>query len=852
MKCRKCGYEVATGSAIYCPGCGEKLYDETAEHPAETVLYDISPVWPEWKIEKELGVGSYGVVYQAVRKDSGIESRAAIKVISIPTDKSQLDSLRSEGLTIEESRTYFKGIVKEFVEEIRLMETFKGVQNIVSVEDYKVIEKTGEIGWDIFIRMELLTPLNDYLSDNTLSEEEIINLGTDICSALEICSKSNVIHRDIKPENIFINHFGHFKLGDFGIARSLENKTSGLSTKGTPNYMAPEIIRCTAYDSRVDIYSLGITLYKLLNRNRLPFIETEKQILSHHERQAAFDRRIAGEPIPAPAGASPQLAAVVLKACAYKPEGRYATAKQFSEALKRAAKGEAENKTSPSGGPGRTPSGGLGRTPSGGPGRIPSGGPGRIPSNGPVRGSSNGPGPLNKSGSIPQTMPPITAPPSPGSAGNKNKPKKNKTDSKKEMSSSAKLVLFCAIAAVIIGVVTAVIIFFIQSIMPPSDSDTYPPVQVSTEDIQIGIICEGNSNTNYDNTFIDALTAVQQEMGMSDYQITVRENIPAGEECYTAATELAIEGCNLIIATSAHYEEYIIRAAEEYTDIHFTCIGGKKAHMLSSENYYNAYALQHEVRYITGVAAGLALNQMIYYGQIYESEAVIGFVGTYTGAEVISAYTAFYLGAKSVCPSVRMLVEFTGAKYDKAAEESAAENLISKGAVLISQYSDLGAAVFAADKKEVSTVAYNLDSRVYAPDYCVAYGAPDWETYFSYLIECIDRGDAVNKDWAVGFENKGSGVKYAVDYEMLPYGAEDQLDEAVDGIILDSVNVFDTAQFTYNGSKLRSYYADVDPDASFDGDTEVISGGSFRESFYRSAPYFDILIDEIELINEKY
>ena len=152
----------------------------------------------------------------------------------------------------------------------------------------------------------------------------------------------------------------------------------------------------------------------------------------------------------------------------------------------------------------------------------------------------------------------------------------------------------------------------------------------------------------------------------------------------------------------------------------------------------------------------------------------------------------------------------------------------------------------------MSTVAYNLDTRVYAPDYCVAYGAHDWETYFSYLIECIDRGDTVNKDWAVGFENKGSGVKYAVDYEMLPYGAEDQLDEAVDGIILDSVNVFDTAQFTYNGSKLRSYYADVDPDASFDGDTEVISGGSFRESFYRSAPYFDILIDEIVIINEKY
>lgn len=279
------------------------------------------------------------MVYKAVRRDHGVESRAAIKVISIPSDPSEIDSLRAEGLDINASKTYLQSIVNDFVSEIQLMESLKGVQNIVSVEDYNVVEKTAELGWEIYIRMELLTPFNAYICDKKLTEEEVIKLGCDICTALEICAKRNIIHRDIKPENIFINDFGHFKLGDFGIARKMENLTAGLSQKGSPNYMAPEVAHSSEYDARVDTYSLGIVLYRLLNGNRLPFLDTEKQVLSPNERGNALNRRMRGEALPAPCDASPAMADLILRACAYDPDMRFASATEMKQALLSVANG---------------------------------------------------------------------------------------------------------------------------------------------------------------------------------------------------------------------------------------------------------------------------------------------------------------------------------------------------------------------------------------------------------------------------------------------------------------------------------------------------------------------------------
>lgn len=296
-------------------------------------------IWPEWTVQEQIGEGSFGRVYRAVHVEQGVSAFAAIKVISIPQTKSEIDSLRSEGIDENGTRTYFEGIVNDFVNEIKLMHSLKGIQNIVGVEDFRVVEKIGEIGWDIFIRMELLTPFNTYVSDKKLSEADVIKLGIDICTALEICGKRNIIHRDIKPENIFVNDYGFYKLGDFGIARKMENMTGGLSQKGTFNYMAPEVANSTNYDSRVDIYSLGIVLYRLLNNNRLPFLDSDKQLLNPNDRRAAVERRMNGETLPIPREASPAMGNLILRACAYDPDQRFATASDMKKALEAVANG---------------------------------------------------------------------------------------------------------------------------------------------------------------------------------------------------------------------------------------------------------------------------------------------------------------------------------------------------------------------------------------------------------------------------------------------------------------------------------------------------------------------------------
>ena len=296
-------------------------------------------IWPEWSVEELIGEGSFGKVYRAVHVEQGVSVYSAIKIISIPQTKSELDSIRSEGFDENGTRRYFERVVNDFTNEIRLMHSLKGVQNIVGVEDFRVIEKKGEIGWDIFIRMELLTPFNAFLGSRTLSEAEVIRLGTDICTALEICGKRNIIHRDIKPENIFVNDLGFYKLGDFGIARKMENMTGDLSQKGSPNYMAPEVANSTSYDARVDIYSLGIVLYRLLNRNRLPFLDSDGQNMSPNARKLAVERRLRGEPLPPPSDASAEMSRLILRACAYDPAQRFSSASEMKRALENVGRG---------------------------------------------------------------------------------------------------------------------------------------------------------------------------------------------------------------------------------------------------------------------------------------------------------------------------------------------------------------------------------------------------------------------------------------------------------------------------------------------------------------------------------
>lgn len=289
--------------------------------------------WPEWRVLEPLGSGAFGKVYKAVNEEAGFPVYSAIKVLSIPSTEAELDALRSEGMSIAESKTYFKGIAQDFVNEIKLMNTLRGSSNIVSVEGFKIIEKTSGIGWDIFIRMELLTSFKEYLSDRMPTEEEVVRLGIDISSALEICSQKNIIHRDIKPANIFINGFGSFKLGDFGIAKELEKTTGAVSSKGTFSYMAPEVAHGERYDATVDIYSLGLVLYTLLNNNRQPLTDPFASSISYNDRKKAIDLRLSGTALPPPCNASPTLANIILAACSYESKKRFSNPTAFKNAL---------------------------------------------------------------------------------------------------------------------------------------------------------------------------------------------------------------------------------------------------------------------------------------------------------------------------------------------------------------------------------------------------------------------------------------------------------------------------------------------------------------------------------------
>jgi serine/threonine-protein kinase len=290
-------------------------------------------VWPEWKIIEKIGEGSFGKVYKAQRTEKGHSFYSAIKIITIPASKSELNSVRSETGDEQSTREYFENIVEECIQEVSTMEYFRGNSHVVSVEDFKVMEYQDEIGWDISIRMEFLTSFPEYCAGKKLTQDEVLKLGIDLCKALEYCSQLHIIHRDIKPENIFVSRFGDFKLGDFGIARELEKTMSSLSKKGTYSYMAPEMYRGETYDRRVDIYSLGIVLYKLLNRNRLPFLSLEKQLITYRDKENALARRMSGEELPDPVDAERNLSRIIRKACAFAPEKRYQSPEEFRKEL---------------------------------------------------------------------------------------------------------------------------------------------------------------------------------------------------------------------------------------------------------------------------------------------------------------------------------------------------------------------------------------------------------------------------------------------------------------------------------------------------------------------------------------
>ena len=288
--------------------------------------------WPDWEIEKLLGRGSFGEVYQIVKEELGTQIRAAVKIMRIPANSSEVDQLEDSGISAE---SYLSGMVSDITNEIVVMQTLKGAPNIVSIDDYEIVKNSERLQWTIYIRMELLTDLNKYRRKNVLTYEQAIRMGCDVCNALEICRRRNVIHRDIKPSNIFISQFGEFKLGDFGISKHTENTQSAFSTrKGTYSYMAPEVYKGERYDYSIDLYSLGVVLYQMTNNGRLPFYPPAGTNVMPGDAEQAQQKRNSGVPFPDPANGGKKLGNILRKACNIDPQKRYHSPASMREDLK--------------------------------------------------------------------------------------------------------------------------------------------------------------------------------------------------------------------------------------------------------------------------------------------------------------------------------------------------------------------------------------------------------------------------------------------------------------------------------------------------------------------------------------
>ena len=377
-----------------------------------------------------------------------------------------------------------------------------------------------------------------------------------------------------------------------------------------------------------------------------------------------------------------------------------------------------------------------------------------------------------------------------------------------------------------------------------ADTEADADSTAAVTNVKAGFIFLHDENSTYDLNFMNAAKEACEKLGI---EYMTKTNIPEGQECYDAACELADAGCNFIFADSFGHEDYMIEAAKEYPEVQFSHATGTKAHTEGLDNFHNAFASIYDGRYLAGIAAGMKLNEMIANGDITEDQAKMGYVGAYTYAEVISGYTSFFLGARSVCPSVTMEVTFTGSWYDETAEKEGANKLIEDGCVLISQHADSMGAPTACETAGVPNVSYNGSTESACPNTFLVSSRVNWEPYFEYAINCVADGTQIDADWT------GTLATGSVELSSLGSAVADGTQEAIDAATAEieagTLHVFDTTTFTVDGAEMTSYEADVDTDADYTPDHEVVSDGYFHESEYRSAPYFNVQIDGISLLN---
>ena len=365
---------------------------------------------------------------------------------------------------------------------------------------------------------------------------------------------------------------------------------------------------------------------------------------------------------------------------------------------------------------------------------------------------------------------------------------------------------------------------------------------------KVGFIFLHNENSTYDLNFINAATEACKKLGVESI---LKTNIPEGQECYEAALDLVDAGCNIVFADSFGHEDYMIQAAKECPEVEFCHATGTRAHTEGLSNYHNAFASIYEGRYLGGIAAGLKLNELIESGAITEDQAKLGYIGAFTYAEVISGYTSFFLGARSVCPSATMEVTFTGSWYDEALEKEGAAKLIADNCVVISEHADSMGAPTACEAANIPFVFYNGSAADACPNTYIVASRINWEPYFEFIINAVQNGEAIPADWTGTLET-GSVELLTLNEQAAAPGTAEAIEAAEAAMKAGELHVFDTATFTKDGAALESYMADVDTDEAYTGDTEVVADGYFHESEFRSAPYFDLQIDGITLLDTAF
>ena len=366
--------------------------------------------------------------------------------------------------------------------------------------------------------------------------------------------------------------------------------------------------------------------------------------------------------------------------------------------------------------------------------------------------------------------------------------------------------------------------------------------------VKIGFIFLHDENSTYDLNFINGAKEACEKLGV---EYVLKPNVGESEACYEAAADLADSGCNIVFADSFGHEDYMIQAAKEYPNVQFCHATGTKAHTENLANFHNAFASIYEGRYLGGIAAGMKLNQLIEENKITAEEAKLGYIGAYTYAEVISGYTSFFLGARSVCPSATMEVTFTGSWYDPTLEQEAAIKLINDNCVVISEHADSMGAPTEFQKNGIPFVFYNGSAAEACPDTYIVASRINWEPYFEFIINAVANGEEIPADYT-GTIATGSVVLAELNEAAAAPGTKEAIEEATAKLASGELKVFDTATFTKDGAALESYQADVDTDPAYTPDTEVIADGYFHESEYRSAPYFDLQIDGITLLDVNF